>query len=214
MKVAPSLLAADFANLTKEIEMINQSEADMLHLDIMDGVFVPNISFGFPVIEAVKRICTKPLDVHLMIERPHSYVGQLKEIGIDIMNVHLEACLHLDRMILEITRAGLKPAVTLNPATPVCMLRDVIDQLDMVLLMSVNPGFGGQKFIPNTLNKVRELKELIKEKNSHALIQVDGGVTEETAKQLSEVGCDIVVAGSYVFKSKDPLKAIHTLKYI
>ena len=214
MLVSPSILAADFANLQKELEMINSSEADYLHLDVMDGVFVPNISFGFPVIEAISKISLKPLDVHLMIVEPHKWVNRLKDLGAEIMNVHLEACLHLDRTIFAIHDAGMKAGVTLNPSTPVSMLVDVIDQLDLVLLMSVNPGFGGQPFIQNTLKKVKELKELRDSTGSSALIEVDGGVNEATGKSLSEAGADILVAGSYVFKAEKPLERISLLKHL
>ena len=193
--VSPSLLAADFTNLQREIEMINQSEADWLHLDIMDGMFVPNISFGFPVIEAVASICKKPLDVHLM-------------------NVHYEACLHLHRTVDEIHKKGMKAGVTLNPSTPVIMLEDIIADLDMVLLMSVNPGFGGQKFITNTLSKVQRLKELIAKSNSKALIDVDGGVQHETAPLLVQAGVDVLVSGSFIFKADDPYEATRYLKHL
>ena len=204
MLVSPSLLAADFANLHKEIEMINRSEADMLHLDVMDGVFVPNISFGFPVIKAVSKICRKPLDVHLMIVEPEKWVTRLRDLGVETMNVHQEACVHLDRTIHAIREAGMKAAVTLNPSTPVAMLEDVIAELDMVLLMSVNPGFGGQKFIDNALAKVGRLRRMIAESGSRALIEVDGGVNAKTGAMLAGAGADILVAGSYVFASHDP----------
>ena len=211
MIVSPSLLSADFGNLARDIEMINQSKAQMLHLDVMDGVFVPNISFGFPVMKYVQQLCKKPLDVHLMIVEPQKFVGQVRDCGAEIMNVHLEACNHLDRVVQQIHDAGMKAGVTINLATPVCLLRDIVAQLDLVLLMSVNPGFGGQQFIPNTLNKVRELKALLNEKNSHAVIEVDGGVNAETGKLLAEAGADILVAGNYVFKAQDPIAAIDTL---
>ncbi|MBR5087533.1 MAG: ribulose-phosphate 3-epimerase [Muribaculaceae bacterium] len=211
MIVSPSLLSADFGNLARDIEMINHSKAQMLHLDVMDGVFVPNISFGFPVIKYVQQLCKKPLDVHLMIVEPQKFVNQVRDCGAKIMNVHLEACNHLDRVVQQIHDAGMKAGVTINPATPVCLLRDIVEQLDLVLLMSVNPGFGGQKFIPNTLNKVRELKALLQEKGSKAVIEVDGGVNEVTGRQLADAGADILVAGNYVFKAEDPLKAIDTL---
>ncbi len=211
MLVSPSLLAADFANLHKEIEMINRSEADMLHLDVMDGVFVPNISFGFPVIKAVSKICRKPLDVHLMIVEPEKWVTRLRDLGVETMNVHQEACVHLDRTIHAIREAGMKAAVTLNPSTPVAMLEDVIAELDMVLLMSVNPGFGGQKFIDNALAKVGRLRRMIAESGSRALIEVDGGVNAKTGAMLAGAGADILVAGSYVFASHDPEEAIHSL---
>ena len=210
--VSPSLLAANFVDLQSDIEMINRSEADWLHLDVMDGVFVPNISFGFPVINAVSKICTKPLDVHLMIVQPERYVAETAKTGAMMMNVHYEACTHLNRTIHEIHMAGMKAGVTLNPSTPVCMLVDDISDLDMVLLMSVNPGFGGQKFIENTIAKIQRLKELILKHNSKALIEVDGGVQEETAPRLVKAGADILVSGSYIFKSKSPEDAIKALK--
>lgn len=214
MLVSPSLLSADFANLSRDIEMINSSDADYLHLDVMDGVFVPNISFGFPVIDAVSKICKKPLDVHLMIVEPQKWIERIKSTGAEFMNVHLEACLHLDRTINAIKEAGMKAGVTLNPATPVSLLVDIIDKLDLVLLMSVNPGFGGQSFIVNTLKKVRELKTLRDNSCSKALIEVDGGVNENTGKLLSEAGADMVVAGNYIFKSDNPLERIRVLKNI
>lgn len=211
MIVSPSLLSADFGNLNKDLEMINNSEAQMLHIDIMDGVFVPNISFGFPVLEYVKKTCKKPLDVHLMIVEPQKFIQEVKDCGAEIMNVHYETCTHLHRVVQQIKAAGMKAGVTLNPATPVCVLRDIIGELDLVLLMSVNPGFGGQKFIPQTLNKVRELRALIEETGSNALIEVDGGVNDKTGEQLRDAGADILVAGNYVFKAKNPLDAIHSL---
>lgn len=212
MLVSPSLLSADFGNLDREIEMLNKSNADMIHLDVMDGVFVPNISFGFPVIEAVAKRTSKPLDVHLMIVRPENYVTRMKDAGATIMNIHQEACLHLDRTIDAIKKAGMKAAVTLNPSTPVIMLEDVISDLDMVLLMSVNPGFGGQKFIRNAVDKTRRLKELILKSGSNALIEVDGGVNGETGRLLAQAGADILVAGSYIFNSDNPAANIDLLK--
>ena len=211
MIVSPSLLSADFGNLARDIEMINKSKAQMLHLDVMDGVFVPNISFGFPVIKYVQQLCKKPLDVHLMIVEPQKFINEVRDCGAEIMNVHYEVCDHLDRVVQQIHNAGMKAGVTINPATPVCLLRDIVEQLDLVLLMSVNPGFGGQKFIPNTLNKVRQLRELITETASKAVIEVDGGVNAETGRQLAEAGADVLVAGNYVFKAADPLAAIDTL---
>ena len=211
MLVSPSLLSADFGNLNKDLEMINASKADMLHLDVMDGVFVPNISFGFPVMKYVQKACNKPLDVHLMIVEPQKFVNEVKDCGAEIMNVHYEVCLHLNRVVQQIKNAGMKAGVTLNPATPVCMLQDIVAEVDLVLLMSVNPGFGGQKFIGNTLNKVKELRELITKRNSKALIEVDGGVNLETGKLLKEAGADMLVAGNFVFKSEDPLMRIKEL---
>lgn len=211
--ISPSLLSADFLDLKSDIEMINRSEADWLHLDIMDGVFVPNISFGFPVIEAVAKACKKPLDVHLMIVHPENYIKQVAATGAMIMNVHYEACTHLHRTVQEIHAAGMKAAVTLNPATPVCVLEDIINDVEMVLLMSVNPGFGGQKFIDNTINKVKRLRRLIDESGSKALIEVDGGVQAETAPLLVKAGADVLVSGSYIFKAADPIATIHSLKH-
>lgn len=210
--VSPSLLAADFTNLGRDVEMINGSEADWLHMDVMDGNFVPNISFGFPVIEAVAGICRKPLDVHFMIERPERYVQRAAKAGAMMMNVHYEACVHLHRTIQEIHAAGMKAGVTLNPSTPVCMLEDIIEDLDMVLLMSVNPGFGGQRFIEGTLAKVKRLREMIDRKGLPTLIEVDGGVQTETAPRLVEAGVDVLVSGSYIFNAPDPLEKIKELK--
>lgn len=210
--IAPSLLAANFAHLQKDIEMINQSTADWLHLDIMDGVFVPNISFGFPVIESIKDICQKPLDVHLMIVEPDKFIADFATVGTYMLNVHYEACTHLHRTIQKIKAANMKAAVTLNPHTPICVLQDIIQDVDMVLLMSVNPGYGGQKFITNTLQKTADLKELILKKNAKALIQIDGGVNLTTGRQLVEQGADVLVAGSFVFTSTNPLQTIAELK--
>ena len=210
--VSPSLLAADFANLRGEIDLINRSEADWLHCDVMDGSFVPNISFGFPVLEAVKRISRKPLDVHFMIVHPERYIARTARLGAMMMTVHQEACIHLDRTIHEIHEAGMKAGVALNPATPVALLEDVLAEIDMVLLMSVNPGFGGQRFIENTLAKVQRLRRLIAESGSHALIQVDGGVNGDTAPRLVRAGVDVLVSGSYVFGAEQPGQVIGTLK--
>lgn len=210
--ISPSLLAADFTDLRHEVEMINSSEADWLHMDIMDGSFVPNISFGFPIIDAVAGICKKPLDVHFMIEHPERYIERTAKTGAMMMNVHYEACVHLHRIVQEIHSAGMKAGVTLNPSTPVCMLEDILCDVDMVLLMSVNPGFGGQKFIEGTIAKVRSLREMIERKNAHALIEIDGGVQAETAPRLVEAGADVLVSGSYVFKAEDPALVIHQLK--
>ncbi|KGI61099.1 ribulose-phosphate 3-epimerase [Prevotella sp. S7 MS 2] len=210
--VSPSLLSANFIDLKSDVEMINKSDADWLHMDVMDGVFVPNISFGFPVLEAVSKACNKPLDVHLMIVNPERYIEQTAKCGAEYMTIHYEACTHLHRAIQQINAAGMKAGVSLNPSTPVWVLEDVIKDLDLVLLMSVNPGFGGQKFIENTIDKVARLRELIQRTGSHALIEVDGGVQGETAPRLVEAGVDALVSGSYVFKSRDPIATIHSLK--
>ncbi len=212
--VAPSLLSANFADLRTDIEMINRSEADWLHLDIMDGVFVPNISFGFPVLKHVAELCQKPLDVHLMIVEPGKFLHEVQALGAMMMNVHYEACPHLHRTVQQIKETGMKAGVTLNPATPVSLLADIIRDVDMVLLMSVNPGFGGQRFIPHTLDKVAQLRRLIADSGSQALIEIDGGVNLQTGKQLIDAGADILVAGSSVFKAENPTAMIHQLKTI
>ena len=211
-KIEPSLLAANFLNLQRDIEMINQSEADWLHLDIMDGVFVPNISFGFPILDALKSVCRKPMDVHLMIVEPQKFIPEIKAMGAYIMNVHYEACTHLHRTVAAIKEAGMKAAVTLNPHTPISLLEDILQDLDMVLLMSVNPGYGGQKFIEHSVEKTARLKDMILSKGLNTLIEVDGGVNMQTAKRLLDVGADVLVAGSFVFNAPDPLKTIQELK--
>lgn len=211
MIVAPSLLSADFGNLADAVAMIERSEASWVHCDVMDGVFVPNISFGFPVIEAVAKYASKPLDVHLMIVDPDRYVGRVRDCGAMMMNVHLEACRHLHRTVQSIHEAGMKAGVTLNPATPVDFLQDIIGDVDMVLLMSVNPGFGGQKFIANTIKKIKQLKELIAQSGSPALIEIDGGINTSTGALAAQAGADILVAGNAVFKAKDPVAEIAAL---
>lgn len=212
--VAPSLLSADFLRLGEEVEMINQSEADWLHLDIMDGVFVPNISFGFPVLNALKPVCRKPMDVHLMIVEPQKFIPEVAAAGAYMMNVHYEVSPHLHRTIGAIHEAGMKAGVTLNPHTPVSLLEDILPDVDMVLLMSVNPGFGGQRFIEHSVEKTARLKEMILRKNLSTLIEVDGGVNLETGRRLVEAGADVLVAGSFVFKSPDPARTIRELKEV
>lgn len=212
MLVSPSLLAANFANLEKEMEWFNRSDSDFLHLDVMDGVFVPNISFGFPVLKHVARLCQKPLDVHLMIVQPEKFINEVKALGAYYMNVHYEACTHLHRVVSQIREAGMHPAVTLNPATPVCVLEDIIEDIDMVLLMSVNPGFGGQRFIEHTYDKIRQLRELIKRHGCDVKIEVDGGVSQKNAEALSVAGADVLVAGSAVFGAEDPIEVVRQLK--
>ena len=210
--IAPSLLAADFMNLQRDVEMINQSEADWLHLDIMDGVFVPNISFGFPILKGLKKICRKPMDVHLMIVEPHKFIREVAETGAYLMNVHYEACTHLHRTIAGIHEAGMKAGVTLNPHSPVSLLEDIVQDVEVVMLMSVNPGYGGQKFIEHTVEKTRQLREMIDRKGLNTLIEIDGGVNFETGKRLLDAGADILVAGSFVFSAADPTSVIKELK--
>ena len=210
--IAPSVLSADFGNLDRDIERMNQSECDWLHLDVMDGVFVPNISFGFPVMQAMARTARKPLDVHLMIVEPEKFVKQVKALGALVMNVHYEACTHLHRVVQQIKDEGMMAGVTLNPHTPVCLLEEIAADLDLVMLMSVNPGFGGQKFIEHTLDKTLRLRELLDRTGSHALIEIDGGVNRTTAPLLAEAGADVLVAGSAVFGADDPQAEISILK--
>lgn len=212
--IAPSVLSADFANLERDVLMLNQSEADYIHVDIMDGVFVPNISFGIPVTEAIARHATKPLDVHLMIVNPEKYIEAFQKAGAAIISVHYEACTHLHRTIQQIHAAGCKAGVAINPHTPVQLLEDVIEDIDLVCMMSVNPGFGGQKFIENTYKKVKQLKEIITDSGSRALIEIDGGVNGDNARPLLDAGADVLVAGNYVFKSADPIYTIAELKRV
>lgn len=212
--IAPSLLSANFLHLGNDIEMINKSTADWLHIDVMDGIFVPNISFGFPVINYIKQAAQKPLDVHLMIEAPERYIEDFKKVGADILTVHYEASTHLHRTVQQIKALGMKAGISLNPHSPVHLLSDIIEEADLVLLMSVNPGFGGQAFISNALKKVIELKQLIIKSGSKALIEVDGGVDASNAEQLVNAGADVLVAGSFVFKSENPAKTIKSLKQL
>ena len=212
--IAPSVLAADFANLQRDIEMINTSEADWFHIDIMDGVFVPNISFGMPVLEAISKHAKKTIDVHLMIVDPDRYIKTFADLGANVLTVHYEACTHLHRTLQAIKAAGMKAGVALNPHTSVNLLEDVINDIDLVCIMSVNPGFGGQSFIENTYAKVRQLKDLITKKGATTQIEIDGGVTDKNAKQLAEAGADVLVAGSFVFKAENPIMTIANLKKI
>ena len=214
VKISPSLLSANFINLEADIEMINKSECDWLHMDVMDGVFVPNISFGFPVLEAVGKKCKKPLDVHFMIVHPEQYIQQTAKAGAMLMCVHYEACPHIHRVMQEIHNAGMKAGVAINPGTPVEVLQDIIEDIELVLIMSVNPGFGGQKFIPNALNKVSRLRQMIDKSNSKAVIEVDGGVQGDNAKLLVDAGADVLVSGSYIFNAPNPLETISQLKEI
>jgi ribulose-phosphate 3-epimerase len=212
--VAPSILSSDFANIQRDVEMINSSEADWFHIDIMDGVFVPNISFGFPVLKAIQKHAKKPLDVHLMIVEPEKFFEEFKNVGAQILSVHIEACTHLHRSIQQIKFLGMKAGVAINPHTPIFMLKEVIADIDLVCMMSVNPGFGGQMFIENTYSKITELKSLIAEKSSQALIEIDGGVSLSNYKKLVECGADVLVAGNTVFSSSDPIQTILELKNV
>ncbi len=211
--IAPSVLSADFANLQRDVEMLNRSEADWIHFDVMDGVFVPNISFGFPILKAIKPLKAKPIDVHLMIVNPDNYIEQFAQAGASNITVHLEACIHLNRTVQAIKSAGCTAGVALNPHTPVSFLEDIITELDLVLIMSVNPGFGGQKFIPNTYKKLYDLKALSKNRNPNLKIEVDGGVSDENCAELLKAGANVLVAGNSVFAAADPVAAIHKLKH-
>ncbi|UBM58587.1 ribulose-phosphate 3-epimerase [Marinilongibacter aquaticus] len=210
--IAPSILAADFANLQKDIQLVNDSAADWFHIDVMDGVFVPNISFGMPVIKAISQLAKKPLDVHLMIVQPERYIEEFAKLGAEIISVHHEACTHLHRTVAQIKEAGCKAGVVLNPATPISVLEDILDDCDLILLMSVNPGFGGQKFIQRTIEKVKSLKAMIDARNLDTIIEVDGGVNDQTGKALVDAGANALVAGSYVFNQQDPAATIALLK--
>ena len=210
--LAPSLLSADFGHLADDIEMLNKSNCDWFHLDVMDGVFVPNISFGFPVMEAMKQHALKPLDVHLMIERPEKFIPEVQRLGALVMNVHQEACVHLHRVLQQIRNAGMMSGVTLNPSTPVSMVEDVLEDADLVMLMSVNPGFAGQRFIEHTYEKVERLREMIDRRHLPTLIEVDGGVCRENAARLYEAGADVLVAGSAVFRAQNPVEEVDILK--
>ena len=209
--ISPSILSANFGELAHDIDLLNRSESTWIHIDMMDGVFVPNLSFGFPVLKHVAQLTEKPMDVHLMVVQPEKFIPEMKELGAYIMNVHYEACPHLHKVIQMIREAGMNPAVTINPATPVSLLKDIVRDVYMVLIMSVNPGFGGQKFIGHAIEKVRELRDLIEETGSQALIEVDGGVNLETGARLVEAGADVLVAGNAVFSSPDPIETIHAL---
>ena len=214
MLIAPSILSADFANLAKDVEMVNQSDADWFHIDVMDGVFVPNISFGFPVIKAIQKYARKPLDVHLMIVDPDRYIGAVRDCGAEIMNIHQEASTHLHRSLQAIKAAGMKAGVTLNPATPLVMIEEVIEDADVIMLMGVNPGFGGQSFINATVDKMRRLREMVDKLDNPPLLEIDGGVNATTAPLLRDAGADVLVAGSYVFSSSDPTDTIKKLKQL
>jgi len=210
--VSPSMLAADFGNLERDISMLNSSHCDWIHFDVMDGVFVPNISFGFPVMQAMAKVAKKPLDIHLMIVHPEKFISEVRALGAYMMSVHQEACPHLHRVVQQIKDAGMKAGIVLNPATPLCMIEDVLTDADMILLMSVNPGYGGQKFIPQTFDKIKRLRQMLDEAHSNALIEIDGGVSRLNAKELYNAGADVLVAGSAVFNASDPISEIDILK--